>query len=187
MAWPAGARAANLCVLNALYLEHWTNVIKIRSKFKHANVAENINKRPPHWTNALRIMAAQLVRPQAAVKIEEPLEPFLQEAGDIAFEFLSLRLQPTDAAVGTKAPHPAVKDAKGEPGLLRADDEFPESAEPTPSELPDSLPMIGDGGRRQAQGGVSASSSGPPPPPTQSRLVRRGGEREGERGERGGG
>ena len=131
-------------------------------------------------------MAAQTVaRPAAAaVKIEEPLEPFLDEAGKIALEFLSLKLSATSPTGSTKAPH-GPKDAKGEPGLLRAESEdaFPQT-EPTATELPASLPLLGDGGRRQTQG-EPTTASGPPPPPSNSRLVRREREREGGRhGER---
>ena len=96
------------------------------------------------------------------VRIEDPDEPFLKEAEDVAFEFISLRLPELGTTV--KAPHFPKKTA-GEPGLLSAEESEVPQAEPltTTTELPASLPQLGEGeraaSRAAAAGGTEVSRS----------------------------
>ena len=109
------------------------------------------------------------------VKIEDPDEPFLRQAGEIAFEFISLRTSSTTPLSSVKkAPHYPKKPA-GEPGLLRSEEgALSESESPTtPTELPASLPQLGEGQQprqTQAQGGLLPTAAAGQQVPT-SRVV----------------
>ena len=125
-------------------------------------------------------MAQKLAQP---VRIEDPDEPFLKQAGEIAFEFINLRTQSTTSALlsAKKAPHFPKKTA-GEPGLLRAEESEPEASQAELELLPASLPQLGaQGGQQQttqaqtmghAEGLVAAVPAGGPPLPS-SRVVSR--------------
>ena len=92
-------------------------------------------------------MALKLAQP---VRIEDPDEPFLKQAEEIAFEFINLRTKSkTSALTSVKAPiYP--KKAAGEPGLLRAEEGEVPQAEPELL-LPASLPQLGADGQQRAQ------------------------------------
>lgn len=92
-------------------------------------------------------MALKLAQP---VKIEDPDEPFLKQAEEIAFEFISLRTKTVQLAAPVKAPIYPKKEA-GEPGLLRADEggEVPQAEPELP--LPASLPQLGAEGQQPQQ------------------------------------
>ena len=123
-------------------------------------------------------MALQVIEP---VKIEDPDEPFLKQAEDIAFEFINLSTKPKEASAlaALKAPVYPRKTA-GEPGLLRAAEGEVSQAEPELL-LPASLPQLGaaEGQQQQQQqqattqaqatGGQQQAAGGQHVPPT--RLV----------------
>lgn len=115
--------------------------------------------------------------PPATKRIEDPDEPFLKEAEDIAIEFIALNLPREESKSPLKrAPH-YPKKTEGEPELLRSEEGEPPQTEPTATELPASLPRLGEGqqrssGQLQASGQVQGEQSEAPPgaiPP--SRLV----------------
>ena len=104
-------------------------------------------------------MALQQAQP---IRIEDPDEPFLKQAGEIAFEFISLRTQSTTSALSSakKAPHYPKKEA-GEPGLLRAEESEPEASPADLELLPASLPQLGtQGGQQQQQTTQQAQTTG---------------------------
>ena len=118
-------------------------------------------------------MALKVIEP---VKIEDPDEPFLKQAEDIAFEFINLSTKPKEASAlaALKAPVYPRKTA-GEPGLLRAAEGEVSQAEPELL-LPASLPQLGAEGQQQqataqaqATGGLQEVQQGQHLPPT--RLV----------------
>ena len=120
-------------------------------------------------------MALKVIEP---VKIEDPDEPFLKQAEDIAFEFINLSTKPKEASAlaPLKAPVYPRKTA-GEPGLLRAAEGEVSQAEPELL-LPASLPQLGAEGQQQQQqattqaqatGGLQEVQQGQQQPPT--RLV----------------
>ena len=89
---------------------------------------------------------SQALSSRPPVRIEDPDEPFLREAGDVAVAFINLTLPDSESST-KKAPHYPKKTA-GEPGLLRAPQgEGPQADQPPTapqSELvPDSLPLLG--------------------------------------------
>ena len=102
-------------------------------------------------------MALKVVQP---VKIEDPDEPFLKQAEDIAFEFINLSTKPEEASAlaPLKAPVYPRKTA-GEPGLLRAAEGEVSQAEPELL-LPASLPQLGAEGQQQQQATPQAQATG---------------------------
>ena len=103
-------------------------------------------------------MAQKLAQP---VKIEDPDEPFLKQAEEIAFEFINLRTKSTTSALtSVKAPiYP--KKAAGEPDLLRAEEgEVPQAEPELP--LPASLPQPGaaESQQRAQQQATQAQATG---------------------------
>ena len=110
---------------------------------------------------------SQVLATRLAVRIEDPDEPFLREAGDVAVAFINLSFPESESGSAKKAPHYPKKTA-GEPGLLRSEEGAlpePESLT-TPTELPASLPQLGEG-QQQRSPAVGAAGSDVP----RSRLV----------------
>ena len=114
-------------------------------------------------------MSTQVQVTPTAVKVEDLDEPFLQQAGEVAFEFIKLFSSNTElevfASSTKKAPYPPSRKQEGEPELLREDE-----GQISDPELPASLPQLGtpEGQRsRFAQSdGHPLTASGPPPPPS---------------------
>ena len=104
---------------------------------------------------------SQVVVPRPPIRIEDPDEPFLREAEDIAVAFINLALPDSESSPKKAPVHP--KKTAGEPGLLRAEEgEGPQADQPptsSQSELPASLPVLGVAPAQGQQPRLSSSAA----------------------------
>ena len=119
-------------------------------------ICYNDDKTPCRQTEMT--MSTQVLATPPPVKIKDPDERFLKQAEEVAFDFISLRLE-SEQEVTKEAPYPPGKK-EDEPELLRADEGQILQAEPA------SLPLLGKS--QPADGphylGQPFAASGPPPP-----------------------
>ena len=100
---------------------------------------------------------SQVLASRPPVRIEDPDEPFLREAEDVAVAFINLALPDRESSTKKAPVYP--KKTAGEPGLLRAEEgEGPQADQPPTELVPASLPLLEV--TQIQQGRVSSSAAG---------------------------